>query len=692
MPTQTKTIATIDKFIYGFVILFIISLTNSIFVNQIGYFFALFLLIIRYAMTRENKFEKNGLEIAFILFLAAEFISALFSINHTDAFRLFFKRLVLIPIVYTIIASVDDAGQAKSYFKFYIGAALLTMIVYIVIAYEHFIAQLYSIESKGPSPFQYVMTAGGLMSFTTIFLFALLINEKGKIKIRLFYLAAFLISSVALFASYTRAAWLGAATGILVVIIMKRKWIILIPVVALVLFALFYFKNDSEVYTYKLKAGILVKDISFRTNGRASKVLPDGQTILVADHQKGIAVYDNAKLLQEIETPSPAVEILKWTEDLYISHLIDSRILLLKKGSDNRFKIQKSFYTPGNTIDLKIRNNNLYVADLDSGLSIFKNPLNISQRIHLMGMSGITNFDCDSAWFVSFMPSLNKMKLYSMRDDLPIEATDSVTTKSPMGFLWLDNNRIFFQSEDEFFQYLISDGKIRKVNSQKIKGIFRLSFDKEKIYACSMNGIVYSSDNTLNHPILFREIASAGFSPTDFRQSDQTFYFSYYKRNRLTSIFDPYHETNIERIDQWRTGLKIFADQPLFGIGDIDLNKVYAQYKDRYLKETFGHLHNNYIQFLVVLGAFGFAMVMFMLAKIFLMNLKIYKTVKDVPFVSSYALGATAAFVGFLFSGLGEWNFGDQEIITMVWFTLGLNIAFYKAHLKSLKSGTEIVG
>lgn len=692
MPLQTKTMATIDKFIFGLVILFIISLTNSIFVNQIGYFFALFLLLFQYAMTRENKFEKNGLEIAFILFLSAEFISALFSINHADAFRIFFKRLVLIPIVYTIIASVDDTAKAKLYFKFYLGAALLTMIVYIVIAYEHFIAQLYSIESKGPSPFQYVMTAGGLMSFTTIFLFALLINEKSKLKIRLFYLATFLISSIALFASYTRAAWLGAAAGILVVIIMKRKWIILIPIVALVLFALFYFKNDSEVYTYRLKEGSLSKDISFKTDGRASKVLLDGRSLFVADHQKGIAVYIDNKLVQAVETPSPAVDIIKWTDNLYVSYLIDSRILLLKKDEDNRLEIQKSFYTPGNTVDLKIRNNMLYIADVDSGLTIVKNPSMISQKIHLADMDGITNFDCDSTWFVSFMPSKNKMKLYSMRDGIPVNETDSIETKSPMGFLWMNNSRIYFQSEEEFLQYLISDGKIRKVSSQKIKGIFRLSFDKDQIFACSVNGKIYSSGSSSHGPLVFKELASIGLSPTDFKSYEEIFYFTYYKRNRLTSIFDPYHESNIERIDQWRTGLKIFADHPIFGIGDIDLNKVYAQYKDSYLKENYGHLHNNYMQFLVVLGGFGFVIVMFMLAKIFLMNKKIYNTLKDVPFVSSYSLGATAAFVGFLFSGLGEWNFGDQEIITMVWFTLGLNIAFYKAHLKSLKNGTKASG
>ncbi|MCX6168808.1 MAG: O-antigen ligase family protein [Ignavibacteriales bacterium] len=687
-----KNNVTIDKIVFGFIILFIISLTNSIFVNQIGYFFALILLVVQYLITRENKFEKNGLELVFILFLTAEFISALFSIDHANAFRNFFKRLVLIPIVYTIAASVNDTERAKLYFKIYLGAALLTMVVYIAIAYEHFIAQLYSIESKGPSPFQYVMTAGGLMSLTTIFLFALLINEKGKLSIRIFYFAAFIISAVGLFSSYTRAAWLGAAAGILTIIIIKRKWVILIPLAALLLFALFFFKNESKIYLYQIKEGKLIQQSSFETKGRASRTFVNDNSIMVADHEKGISVYTHdGKLVQQIETPSPAIMVDKWDEKHFIAQLIDSRILILEKDAENKIHLKNSFSTPGNITEAKTRNNIFYASDLDSGLTIIKNPLNIAQRIHLKRINRVTNFDCDSTWFAAFAPVDNNIKLYSMRDGVPITAVDSIATKSPMGFIWVNNNRLFFQSEDEFTQYVIVNSKIRRVGSQKIKGIFSTEFDSDQIYACAFNGVIYSAENQLNHKIDFKQIASTGISFTDFKKSGPTFYFSFYKRNRLTSFIDPYHESNIERIEQWKTGFKIFSHYPVFGVGDIDLGKIYAQYKDPFLKENFGHLHNNYMQFLVILGVFGFVMVMYMLVKVMLMNLKIYKTLKEIPFVSSYSLGAAAAFVGFLFSGLAEWNFGDQEIITMIWFTLGLNIAFHKSYLKSNKNGVQTI-
>src|SRR3989339_740485 len=193
-------IKTIDKIILGLILLFAVSLTNSIFINQIGYFFPLIILAYLLVIKKDNRFEKNGLELVFILFLATELISAIFSVDREYAFKLFLKRLILIPVVYTIVAVANDSDKAKLIFKFYIGAALITMLLYIIFAYEHFIAQLYSIELNGPSPFQYVMTAGGLMSFTMIFFFAFMLNEKTKSAIRLFYLFAFGVAAVGLFA------------------------------------------------------------------------------------------------------------------------------------------------------------------------------------------------------------------------------------------------------------------------------------------------------------------------------------------------------------------------------------------------------------------------------------------------------------------------------------------------------------
>ena len=164
--------------------------------------------------------------------------------------------------------------------------------------------------------------------------------------------------------------------------------------------------------------------------------------------------------------------------------------------------------------------------------------------------------------------------------------------------------------------------------------------------------------------------------------------YTYYShKDRITSIVDPYHSTNIQRLNQWKTGWRIFMANPIFGVGDIDMNNIYLQYRAPYDTETYGHLHNNYVHVLTILGGFGFLVFIYLMFTIFILDLKIYNRLKNIPFASSVALGTIGAFIAFLVSGLAEWNFGDQEIATMLWFATGLNIALYKLYKKDKNAG-----
>jgi O-antigen ligase len=89
---------------------------------------------------------------------------------------------------------------------------------------------------------------------------------------------------------------------------------------------------------------------------------------------------------------------------------------------------------------------------------------------------------------------------------------------------------------------------------------------------------------------------------------------------------------------------------------------------------------------LATLGLFGLFAVLYLFYKVIVIDINIYKAIKDKPFVSSYALGNLAAFCGFIISGLTELNFWDHEITTLIWFTFGLNIAFFKSVKTEIKT------
>jgi len=145
-------------------------------------------------------------------------------------------------------------------------------------------------------------------------------------------------------------------------------------------------------------------------------------------------------------------------------------------------------------------------------------------------------------------------------------------------------------------------------------------------------------------------------------------------KTRVENIFNPNYRTNQYRLYWWSVGLKIFKDHPLVGIGDVSTGDMYDKYKDPGDKERIGHFHNNFVHIAVTLGGIGLAAFLYMTIAIFY---RLWKIDKKTNY--GWALAALAMFVAFHINGLFEWNFGDQEIITMIWFSLGLALVIKPA-------------
>ena len=148
-----------------------------------------------------------------------------------------------------------------------------------------------------------------------------------------------------------------------------------------------------------------------------------------------------------------------------------------------------------------------------------------------------------------------------------------------------------------------------------------------------------------------------------------------YVTGRLQSIVDLSHPENVTRLMMWTSGVRIFADHPLLGVGDIDLGDLMRAHADPGYPGVWGHLHNIPLQFLVTHGIFGFAIVLVMFTRIIIAQRKAARRAAGDWFTGSLTLGALAATVGFLVHGLTEWTFGDQEVATLFWISLGLSLA-----------------
>jgi O-antigen ligase len=145
-------------------------------------------------------------------------------------------------------------------------------------------------------------------------------------------------------------------------------------------------------------------------------------------------------------------------------------------------------------------------------------------------------------------------------------------------------------------------------------------------------------------------------------------------QDRILSIADPTHPANATRLHMWKVGWLMFLDHPLFGIGDMGTEQLWNRYADPGWTPE-GHLHNNLIMWLVTLGIAGFCALVGLFIRIWIRLSAIESRLKDDWFLGSLTLGSLAVLAGFHVNGLFEWNFGDAEIIMVVWTTVGLSVA-----------------
>lgn len=141
-------------------------------------------------------------------------------------------------------------------------------------------------------------------------------------------------------------------------------------------------------------------------------------------------------------------------------------------------------------------------------------------------------------------------------------------------------------------------------------------------------------------------------------------------RDRLTSAFQPGHANNVERTYMWQAGWKMFLDRPLTGVGIQDLKPYYPRYRPAQATQRAGHLHSVPVQIAATMGVVGLA------AFAWLFGSLLYAAGSPPPpdggVAGGLRVGVLGGLVGFLVAGLFEWNFGDEELLYLLYTLVGL--------------------
>jgi len=137
---------------------------------------------------------------------------------------------------------------------------------------------------------------------------------------------------------------------------------------------------------------------------------------------------------------------------------------------------------------------------------------------------------------------------------------------------------------------------------------------------------------------------------------------------RVRSVVNPEDQTLRDRVAMWRSGLSMIADHPLLGVGPGEVRTWYQHYRrPEAVRPSTGHLHNSPIQIaaergLPALIAWVWLWVVFFREGWWILA----RAGREAPMRRALVCASLAGVAGFLVAGLFEHNFGDAEVVTVV--------------------------
>ncbi|MGH7401921.1 MAG: O-antigen ligase family protein [Candidatus Rokuibacteriota bacterium] len=145
-------------------------------------------------------------------------------------------------------------------------------------------------------------------------------------------------------------------------------------------------------------------------------------------------------------------------------------------------------------------------------------------------------------------------------------------------------------------------------------------------------------------------------------------------RHRFLSMTDPQEAGVRERVYMWKSGLAMWRERPLLGVGPGGVKREYPRYAlpEAFKKRT-SHVHNAPLQILVERGVAGLAAWLWIWVAFFVKGIGLLRRLpSDAVGERSLVIGSLAAVVGFLVGGLSEYNFGDSEVVMVAWALMAL--------------------
>lgn len=224
------TTSRLHTILYWFILLQCCVISISIAAASLLLAFTLVAMLVLVVQHRRWPFRRTPLDVAFIAYIAIEFVTAFFSVEPLEALKNT-KRLLLIGIVYAV-ATTFTARE-----RIIVAMRCIAVVIGVLSLVEIF--SYYHSGGGRLHLFQHYMTTGGLKMIVGLLLVPFFLSSGIAKNDRGLFFSSFVIILLALVLTNTRSAWLGFVAGVIVISALQYRKMLFVLVGLIFVFFLF---------------------------------------------------------------------------------------------------------------------------------------------------------------------------------------------------------------------------------------------------------------------------------------------------------------------------------------------------------------------------------------------------------------------------------------------------------------------
>ena len=149
------------------------------------------------------------------------------------------------------------------------------------------------------------------------------------------------------------------------------------------------------------------------------------------------------------------------------------------------------------------------------------------------------------------------------------------------------------------------------------------------------------------------------------------------QQKRSIGFVDRNDQSTSWRETVWLEGVQLLVSKPRHLLVGVGMDSIKGHWREWGLFDNgrlpIGHMHSNLLQIALERGLPALVVWLMLLGVYARMLWRVVRSTAD-EFPRSFALGALGGLVGFFASGLVHYNWGDSEVVTVVYLIMGLSL------------------